>query len=69
VQVTATFGWTTIPDAVKQAVLIQCAADMRVRDLPGYIGTNVDIKGLHPRAADLLNPYVHPYVRSSGGMA
>jgi len=68
VQVTAQWGWATLPDAVRYATLIQTHADFTRRTSPhgvaafGEFGP-VRVRGtLDPRAAELLMPYRHPKV-------
>lgn len=66
VQVTAAWGWTAIPDEVKQAALIKAAALWMRKDSPqgvagfGEFGV-VRISSREDRdVADLLQPFVHP---------
>lgn len=66
VQVTAKWGWTTVPDAVKQAALMQTAADFARRGSPhgvaafGEFGP-IRVRGsLDPRVVEMLAPYRHP---------
>jgi hypothetical protein len=71
VKVTGTFGWPSVPAAVKQAALIQAGAIWSSRTAPfGVIGSQ-DLGGvlrmsaaLHPEARVLLEPY-----RLRGGLA
>jgi hypothetical protein len=71
VKVTGTFGWPSVPAAVKQAALIQAGAIWSSRTAPfGVIGSQ-DLGGvlrmaaaLHPEARILLEPY-----RLRGGLA
>lgn len=63
VQVTARWGWASVPDPVKQATLIQAAADFMRRNSPqGVAGFDqfgvVRVRrGMDPDAARLLQPY------------
>lgn len=71
VKVVGTFGWPSVPAAVKQAALIQAGAIWSSRTAPfGVIGSQ-DLGGvlrmsaaLHPEARVLLEPY-----RLRGGLA
>ena len=71
VKVVGTFGWPSVPAAVKQAALIQAGAIWSSRTAPfGVIGSQ-DLGGvlrmaaaLHPEARILLEPY-----RLRGGLA
>ncbi len=71
VKVTGTFGWPSVPAAVKQAALIQCGAIFASRTAPfGAVGSE-SLGGvlrmsaaLHPEARALLDAY-----RLRGGLA
>jgi hypothetical protein len=71
IKVVGTFGWPSVPAAVKQAALIQAGAIWSSRTAPfGVIGSQ-DLGGvlrmaaaLHPEARILLEPY-----RLRGGLA
>jgi hypothetical protein len=71
VKVTGTFGWPSVPAAVKQAALIQCGAIFASRTAPfGAVGSE-SLGGvlrmsaaLHPEARALLEAY-----RLRGGLA
>lgn len=61
VQVTATWGWAAVPDAVEQACLILAAALYKTKDAPLGFAGGADV-GLirvrdNPKAAMLLAPY------------
>lgn len=67
VEVTGTWGWAAVPDAVKQACLIQTNRVLLRRNSPeGILGGQADFgvirvsNRLDPDVADLLAPYVHP---------
>jgi hypothetical protein len=68
VSVTARWGWASVPDAVKQAALIQAAADFKRKDSPHGVAAFGEfgpfrVRGtMDPRAAELLVPYRHPRV-------
>ena len=71
VKVTGTFGWPSVPAAVKQAALIQAGAIWSSRTAPfGVIGSEAlggvmrMSSALHPEARVLLEPY-----RLRGGLA
>jgi len=63
VQVTARWGWATVPNNVKQAALIQAATLFKSGDAPlgvagfGDIGVMRIRQALHPTAAALIAPY------------
>jgi len=71
IRVTGTFGWPSVPSAIKQAALIQAGAIWSSRTAPfGVIGSQ-DLGGvirmssaLHPEARILCEPY-----RLRGGIA
>jgi hypothetical protein len=66
VQVTATFGWASVPDAVNRACLIKAARVFRRRDTPEGIAGGVEFGAIRvssredPDAAMLLAPYCNP---------
>ena len=67
VQVTARWGWTAVPDAVKQAALIEGARLFKRRTSPeGVVGGFQDFGAVRvsarhdPDAVALLEPYVRP---------
>ncbi len=70
VQVTATWGWPSIPTAIKQATLIQATMLYQAKDAPAGLAGTPDIgqirypTGLHPSALLL----VKPYVQNAGGL-
>jgi hypothetical protein len=63
VQVTARWGWPTVPPAVKQAAQIQATTLFKAADAPlgiagfGDIGVMRLRQALHPVAAQLIGPY------------
>ena len=66
VEVTATFGWAAVPDAVNRACLIKAARVFRRRDTPEGIAGGVEFGAIRvssredPDAAMLLAPYCNP---------
>lgn len=64
--VTAQWGWATVPASVKQATLMQCAADYARRVSPHGVAAFGDFgpirarSTMDPRVAELLTPYRHP---------
>lgn len=70
VQITARFGWPTVPADVVEACLIQAATLIKAASSPfgivqagGYDGAGMRATSkLHPTAAALVAPYVRVYV-------
>lgn len=69
VQVTAAWGWTAVPDAVKHATLLQAAKLFSRKDSPvGVVGGAVDFTAIRvsnrvdPDVADELGPFRHPKI-------
>lgn len=64
-QVTAAWGWTAVPDDVKQAALIKAAAVWSRKDSPqGVVGFGEFVVRISrqkdPHVADYLDPFRHP---------
>lgn len=64
IQVTASWGWSTVPDTIKQACLIQASRFHKRRDSPFGIAGSPDLGNelrlldrLDPDVAVLLSPY------------
>lgn len=63
VQVTAQWGWASVPTAVKQACVIQAVSLFKAKDAPLGVAGFGDLGGvrvssyLHPQAKMLLAPY------------
>lgn len=67
IEVTYTGGYSSAPDSLKQAALIQTVYQFQTKEYPGATSVNVDggsIKypepGLLPQVKKLLNRYLHP---------
>jgi hypothetical protein len=63
VSVTASHGWSAVPDEVEQACIIRSTSILKRKDAPfgvagfGEFGTSVRIRAEDPDVADLLGPY------------
>jgi hypothetical protein len=70
VQVTATWGWPSIPMPIKQATIIQSVMLYQAKDAPAGLAGTPDMgqirypTGLHPSAIMLCKPYV----QNAGGL-
>lgn len=65
VEVTARWGWTTVPDTVKQATILQASRVLKRRDAPFGVAGSPDsgsevrlLARVDPDVAVALNPYV-----------
>lgn len=64
VDVTATFGWTAVPDAIKNATLLEAARIFQSRTAPFGIAGSPDqgsemrlLDKVHPVVAEMLQPF------------
>ncbi len=70
VQVTARWGWPSVPTPIKQATIIQAAMVFEAKGAPAGLMGSPDVgqtrfpTGLHPQA----RMYVEPFVRDAGGL-
>lgn len=65
VEITAAWGWATVPEPVKHATLITAAEIAKLKDAPFGVAGFGDL-GLirvreNPKVAQLLNEFRHPY--------
>jgi hypothetical protein len=67
VQVTARFGWLTVPEAVKQATLLLAARNFKLREAPLGVAGFGDFGAVRVRDNPIVATILRPYRR--GGVA